>query len=260
MEEKSGEVENSNENRNKNELYNEDISASSARNKQSNISIRNAEDSCKEKSEVIQSNTINVTTFDFKQQLLSMLRDDELMDPGNLVLEDPVGSEHDKRLISNEISEIQDSEWYRCAENYYEKKLGLNPFRVICGIILTVDKTHTDGKGKLCLEPVQFSLSIFNTETRKKNQSAWKCLGFVNDLDAYVNAQFHIEDYKTNVKSVNNVININDTSEEMKITESDKSNKKKRRTTRMKSINYHKILSSILDSLKDCQKEGLVWD
>ena len=260
LEEKSSEVGNSNENRNKNEIYNEDISASSARKKQSNISIRNAEDSCKKKSEVIQSNTINVTTFDFKQQLLSMLRDDELMDPGNLVLEDPCGSEHDKRMISNEISEIQDSEWYRCAENYYEKKLGLNPYRVVCGIILTVDKTHTDAKGKLCLEPVQFSLSIFNTETRKKNQSAWKCLGFVNDLDAYVNAQFHIEDYKTNVKSVNNVININDTSEEMKITESDKSNKKKRRTTRMKSINYHKILSSILDSLKDCQKEGLVWD
>ncbi len=45
---------------------------------------------------MIQSNTINVTTFDFKQQLLSMLRDDEFMDPGNLVLEDPCGSEHDK--------------------------------------------------------------------------------------------------------------------------------------------------------------------
>ena len=57
--------------------------------------------------------------------------------------------------------------------------------RVICGIILSIDKTHTDVKGKLCLEPVKFSLSIFNTETRRKKYSAWRRLGYINDLDAY---------------------------------------------------------------------------
>ena len=40
-------------------------------------------------------------------------------------------------------------------------------------------------KGKLCLEPVKFSLSIFNTETRRKKYSAWRRLGYINDLDAY---------------------------------------------------------------------------
>ena len=189
-----------------------------------------------------------------------MLRDDELMNPSNLVLEEPIDKKYDHTSVKNEISEIQDSEWFRCAEKYYERKLGSDPFRVICGIILTVDKTHTDAKGKLCLEPVQFTLSIFNTETRKTNKSAWKCLGFINDLDAYVNAQYHIEVYNGNNGSVKNIINIDNTDKHMESIESEKKLKTMRRTTRMKSINYHKILSCILESLKDYQKEGLVWD
>ena len=43
-------------------------------------------------------------------------------------------------------------------------------------------KTHTDAKGKLCLESVNFTLSIFNTETRRNNPRAWRSLGFINDL------------------------------------------------------------------------------
>ena len=189
-----------------------------------------------------------------------MLRDDELMNPSNLVLEEPMDKMYDNMNVNNEISEIQDSEWFRSAEKYYERKLGSDPFRVICGIILTVDKTHTDAKGKLCLEPVQFTLSIFNTETRKTNKSAWKCLGFINDLDAYVNAQYHIEVYNGNNVNVNNIINIDNTDKHTESIESERKLKSMRRTTRMKSINYHKILSCILESLKDYQKEGLVWD
>ena len=69
--------------------------------------------------------------------------------------------------------------------NYYLARYGKEKNRVICGIILSIDKTHTDVKGKLCLEPVKFSLSIFNTETRRKKYSAWRRLGYINDLDAY---------------------------------------------------------------------------
>lgn len=139
---------------------------------------------------------IEVTTFDFKQQLLSMFRDTELMDPQNLVLEEPgtVQNSHDNLGNSDHISDIRDSEWYKCAYEHYNEKLGSNKNRVICGIILTVDKTHTDWKGKLCLEPVHFSLSIFNKETRKKDYTAWRCLGFVNDLDAYSSSRFFIDD------------------------------------------------------------------
>ena len=55
---------------------------------------------------------------------------------------------------------------------------------MICGIILAINKTHTDEKGKLCLESVNFSLSILNTKTRRTNPRAWRSLGFVNDMNA----------------------------------------------------------------------------
>ena len=163
------------------------------------------------KVEVVQStknkkvSTIDVTTFDFKQQLLALLRDQELMKPENLVLPEP----GEKPTFSNKISEIQDSEWYMSTYQYYNKKMGMDKNRVICGIILTVDKTHTDWKGKLCLEPVQFTLSIFNTETRKKKASAWKCLGFINDLDAYRSSKFYTGNEFEDVVG-NRYVNMND--------------------------------------------------
>ena len=58
--------------------------------------------------------------------------------------------------------------------NHYNDILGINHNRIICGIILAIDKTHTDAKGKLCLEGVNFTLSIFNTATRRNNYRAWR--------------------------------------------------------------------------------------
>ena len=148
---------------------------------------------------VIADQTIQVSTFDFKQQLLSLLRDPDLMNPANLVLHEPMkefdqsSNTHDS---SDTIAEIQDSDWYKCAYDHYNKKIGKDSNRVICGIIITIDKTHTDWKGKLCLEPVQFTLSIFNTKTRKTKASAWKCLGFINDLDTYKNSKVFTEKEK----------------------------------------------------------------
>ena len=51
--------------------------------------------------------------------------------------------------------------------------------------MLTSDKTHTDEKGKLCLEPVQFTLAILDKEIRKTNSRAWRCLGYINDMETY---------------------------------------------------------------------------
>ena len=47
---------------------------------------------------------------------------------------------------------------------------------VLCALIFFIDKTHTDENGNLCLEPVSFTLSIFNRETRNK-PNAWRTLG-----------------------------------------------------------------------------------
>ena len=141
------------------------------------------------------------TTFDFKQQLLSLLRDEDLMHPDNLVLELPGTKPNFK---SEFISEIKDGDWYHCAYNHYNDKLGIDPHRLICGIILTIDKTHTDWKGKLCLEPVQFSLSIFKNEVRKRNANAWRCLGYINDMEAYNISKVYNVDMISNITSPNN--------------------------------------------------------
>ena len=135
------------------------------------------------------NDTVSVTVFDFKQQLLSLLRDKELMNPSNLVLPNLPGETPN---INNDIiSDINDSDWYKCAYNHYNDILGINHNRIICGIILAIDKTHTDAKGKLCLEGVNFTLSIFNTATRRNNYRAWRSLGFINDLNTIYGGNFN---------------------------------------------------------------------
>ena len=82
---------------------------------------------------------------------------------------------------------------------------------------MTIDKTHTDWKGKLCLEPVQFSLSIFDKEVRKRNSNCWRCLGYINDMETYhmkkihTNASVNVDiiqdtlEYETRMKTPVNV-------------------------------------------------------
>ena len=125
---------------------------------------------------------INVTYFPFEQQILSLLRDKELMDPKNLVLDYEPGEEPD--FPKEMISEINHSDWFESAYNHYNVLHGPSKNRVICGIVFAIDKTHTDTKGKLCLESVNFTLALFNSETRRNNPKAWRSLGFINDLNA----------------------------------------------------------------------------
>ena len=139
----------------------------------------------------ISSSSIKITSFDFKQQVLSLLRDKELMNPANLVFENEPGIEKvPSNSNKNNISEIIHSDWYKCAQQHYEKEKGHDESRVICGIILAIDKTHTDNHGNLCLEGINFTLSIFNTETRRSKYRAWRCLGFVNDLNANYDGKY----------------------------------------------------------------------
>ena len=104
------------------------------------------------------NDTVSVTVFDFKQQILSLLCDKQLMHPSDLYLTNLPG----KTSNINIISDINDSDCYTSACNHNNQ--------VICGIILAIDKTHKDTKGKLCLQGI---LSIINTGTRRNNCCAW---------------------------------------------------------------------------------------
>ena len=147
-------------------------------------------------------NAIDVTVFEFKQQLLSLLRDTSLMHQSNLVLDEPGARPN---MQSREISEIKDGAWYQSAYEHYERLYGKDDSRLICGVILTVDKTHTDWKGKLCLEPVQFTLSIFNKELRKRNSNAWRCLGYINDLESHEITKMYSEEEVVTINEIENI-------------------------------------------------------
>jgi hypothetical protein len=52
---------------------------------------------------------------------------------------------------------------------------------MLCGIIVYIDKLATDRHGHLSLEPVCFTLSIFNQKTRSLPE-AWHPLGYVPNI------------------------------------------------------------------------------
>lgn len=186
--------------------------------------------------------SLNVAVFDFKEQLFCLLRNTELMKPSNLVFDGDkpgVPPNFQRRYVS----ELNHGSWYENAYKYYENKFGADPNRIICGIILSIDKTFTDQKGKLCLEPVKFSLTLFNTETRRKNESAWRRLGYINDMDT---EEVH---KMVNMSSEDFVFNFDIGKE--KPTPYSKRDKK--------STVYHRILSEILKDLKTVQNIGMLW-
>ena len=211
-----------------------------------------------------QKNIVNIeiTKFDFKEQLFCLLRDPKLMRPENLVF-DGNSPGVPPNFRNRWITELNHGSWYENAYKYYETKFGPDPTRVICGIILSIDKTHTDVKGKLCLEPVKFSLTLFNTETRRKNIHAWRRLGYINDLNvqglvdgtnfsSMLSSDILPPDYYK--ESEYSVASNDDT----KIEASNQARKKLGNADR-KSMVYHKILSEILSDLKNIQNVGIYW-
>ena len=68
----------------------------------------------------------------------------------NLVLKNE--SDKDPDFTSDKLKHSHDTEWYKSAYCHNNNKYGYDKNRVICGVTFAIDKTHTDQKGKLCLE------------------------------------------------------------------------------------------------------------
>jgi hypothetical protein len=52
---------------------------------------------------------------------------------------------------------------------------------LVCGIILYIDKIATDRHGHILLEPVYFTLTMYNHQTCNKPQ-AWRPMGYIPNL------------------------------------------------------------------------------
>ncbi len=79
-----------------------------------------------------------------------------------------------------EVQNIADIDTGTVYRNAY-KNLCTRPNHVICGIICYIDKLATDRHGHLSLEPVYFTLSIFNQKTRNRPE-AWRPLGYIPNI------------------------------------------------------------------------------
>ena len=82
--------------------------------------------------------TAKVSCFVFKQQLQSILRDDNIMNPKNLVFKNEPGE--DPKFNPDKLKYIHDAECYKSAYHYYNDKYGYDNKRVICGVTFTINK------------------------------------------------------------------------------------------------------------------------
>jgi hypothetical protein len=79
--------------------------------------------------------------------------------------------------VVQKIADIDTGYVYRTAY----KNLCTRSNQVICGIICYIDKLATGRHGHLSLEPVYFTLSIFNQKTRNRPK-AWRPLGYIPNI------------------------------------------------------------------------------
>jgi hypothetical protein len=138
---------------------------------------------------------VDIITHDFLECLYSILTDRHLMREENLLLfSDEDGGPFGRRPDSSFMEDINDGTVYSKAVDVHVKVRGRD---LLCPIILFIDKTHCDTKGRLTLEPVSMTIGLLTKEVRRLPES-WRCLGYVNnfaDLPSYKNPVDKLCDY-----------------------------------------------------------------
>ena len=131
---------------------------------------------------------VKVSTFSFTDTLKSLLTDPELMKDDNLLFPDSkdpfsapakwtddAASPEYQQQKNRPVGDIVGGRWYA---RTYHARCDASKKEILCPIIIFVDKTHTDVKGRLTQEPVYYTLGIFNQKTRN-NPRAWRPLGLL---------------------------------------------------------------------------------
>ena len=184
-----------------------------------------------------------VITFDTIGMIHSLLSDPNLMKDENLLFDGqspyPKFNENTGKLeISDILGDVNTGIWYKKAcESLCE-----GPIDIVCPIIMFIDGLTIDEYSNIQIEPVTFTLGIFNRATRNKAE-AWKTLGFINNInhhDTYIN--------DNNDTALNNANN--DTNQSIG-----------GMSSAQKLSDYHTILDKILEDLREIQESGgLLWN
>jgi hypothetical protein len=118
-----------------------------------------------------------VVVHDAKAMIESLLYSPLMDDMDNLLFPNPENPLEGPPLMSDTLADVDTGKAYRRAHSL----LCTEPHHLLCGIILYIDKIATDRHGHLSLEPVYFTLTMFNRKTRNQPQ-AWRPLGYIPNL------------------------------------------------------------------------------
>jgi hypothetical protein len=148
---------------------------------------------------------VSIVTHDFKEQLYSLLsdpvvmRDEHLLFPKNELghpdpFADPCILHHRIGMDQVLYNDVIDGNAYKTAYQFHCTVKGCD---VLLCIIIFMDKSHVDStKGRLCFEPMMFTLSILKKEVRTR-PLFWRPLGFVVNQSnlSHVHSSLKSEDY-----------------------------------------------------------------
>jgi hypothetical protein len=128
---------------------------------------------------------VPVVHYDFCSMLRSLLLDEKLMQPENLVINNVLAeAEGDEKFNSwfdlysptdmSKVGDVLSGSWYQSTKERYRSGVDF-----ICPLIFYVDRTMIDPHHlHFNLEPVNFTLAIFERECRAQFQF-WRTLGYM---------------------------------------------------------------------------------
>jgi hypothetical protein len=119
-----------------------------------------------------------VVCFDFGMSLLSLLQDEHLMQPQNLA----INLENPTTLYQPPTNRLGDTNTGTRYRELYTEYITDPTRQLLAPIIMYMDGTAIDSKGRLEVCPVSFTCSLFRESARRHSES-WRLLGYIPDLN-----------------------------------------------------------------------------
>ena len=160
--------------------------------------------------------TVEIAKFDVTSMIVSLLVDPLLMQDDNLLMTQDGYLEPNSHTHSS-YGDIHTGYWFKNAYNTLCKE----PDDLLCPLILFIDSASLDAMQRQSLEPVAFTLGIFNRATRNSNKS-WRVLGFIPNVEKVFNINYS----------------------------------KYRDSSQMKKEHYHQLLHIIISDIEKVQQQG----
>ena len=136
----------------------------------------------------------SVVKFNFDALLFDLLSDKDLMKQENLIFDT---SNMEDPFICREspfYGDFENTEYYKETSKMYNIN---SKDSVLCPLLFYLDELKIDAFGRLGLEPLVFTLLIYNRKTRNLNK-AWRNLGYMPNFDSLFGNTSYTPEEKAN--------------------------------------------------------------